>query len=84
MRKEVHSRLIKWISDPTTCTLKTISSAQAARINTLIKEAYIQEIFATTNIKKKKKRERKRALDMSISLEEPSLKLFTILIIEAK
>lgn len=38
MRKEGHSRLIKQVSDPIVCTLKIISSVQAARINKLIKK----------------------------------------------
>lgn len=57
MRKEVHLRLIKSISDPATCTFKIISSAQAARINKLIKEAYTQEIFITIDIKRERERE---------------------------
>lgn len=62
MKNKVHSKLIKWISDPTICTLKIINSTQAAKINKWIKklEAYIQEdTFTTIDIKK-----RKRALDM--------------------
>lgn len=63
MGREAHSKLVKWISDPTMCILKIISSAQAATINILIKKlkTYIQRryIFTTTDIEK-----RKRALNM--------------------